>query len=224
MSLKLTVSIPLETAAILRIAHDSRTADQDVDSALFTVANAVIDAVKDLPWSITTSPALLKNRNLSPYGVLTPPSSIYSKESSSYSKDLSGSFSRQPSTHSQDSSEYNCIGRPLPDISFASAVSSRSTSGSTPEGGLARSRESDSWWSAKESYCDDFSIDIIDVVNGEEETYYLSVTGTMTVEEVAFRAEQVSGVPAEALRLVWRGYRLNQPDAPLSTVSIVTST
>lgn len=111
------------------------------------------------------------------------------------------------------------MGRPLPDISLASAVSSRSTSASTPWGGSADSTESDSWWSAKESYCDDFSIDIIDIVDGEEETYYLSVTGTMTVEEVAFRAEQVSGVPAELMRLVWRGYRLNQPDATLSTVS-----
>lgn len=115
------------------------------------------------------------------------------------------------------------MGRPLPDISLASAMSSRSTSASTPEGGSAGSRESDSWWSAKESYCDDFSIDIIDIVDGQEETYYISVTGTMTIEEVAFRAEQVSGVPAEALRLVWRGYRLNQPDATLSTVSVSIS-
>lgn len=116
------------------------------------------------------------------------------------------------------------MGRQLPDSSSEIVISSRSTSASipasVPEGGSASSSESDSWWSARESYCDDFSIDIVDIVNGEEEIYYLSVTGTMTVEEVAFRAEQVSGVPAEALRLVWKGYRLNLPDAKLSTVSL----
>ena len=226
MSLNLTVTIPLETAAILRKAHDSRTADQDVDSALFTVANAVIDAVKALPWSITTSPTLEDVRKLSPYGVLTPPSSTYSKDSSSYSKDLSGSFSRQPSdSYSQNNtSEISYMGRPLPDPHSSSAVPSRNTSASFPEEGSAGSSESDTWWSARESYCDDFSIDLIDIVNGEEETYYLSVTGTMTVEEVAFRAEQVSGVPAVSLRLVWRGYRLNQPDATLSQVSLHTTT
>ena len=66
---------------------------------------------------------------------------------------------------------------------------------------------------------EDFTINVCDL-EGVQTTFCVAVFGSTTIAELADMVHDQSGIPPDQQRLVWKSYKLNEPDATLSSVCL----
>jgi hypothetical protein len=200
MSINLAITVPLEAAVAIRhmryTFESIETNEPGLESALSTVCSAVIEAIKSLPHSLSahTPPLQPDSRNVS-----EDFSEILSLRSSQRS-DPFEVFSPVPSfsTNSSTSMKEPII----KEVEQCPIFEDEGIWGSPPSSGFQR----------------DFNVEVKDA---QGISHQISVYGDMTVSGLQTKVERLFRLAVDQQKLVWRGYRLNQLDATLSSVSIL---
>lgn len=194
MSINLAVTIPLDAAAAIRhmryTFESIETNEPGLEGALSTVCSAVIEAIKALPYSLSAKTPPFQTTTRVVSEVLSEAHSL----SSSQRSDPFEVFSPVSSFSSHSSNSVKELGK-SPDLGC------EETWGSPPSAGFQ----------------DDFNVEVKDA---QGIIYQVSVYGDMTILGLQAKVERLFRLPADQQKLVWRGYRLNQLDATLSSVSI----
>lgn len=194
MSINLAVTIPLDAAAAIRHMRYTfekiETNEPGLEDALSTVCSAVIEAIKGLPYSLSAK---------------TPP---FEQTARIVSEDLSEIQSLRSSQRSDPFEVFS----PVPSFSSHSSTSIK-------EADKSPFLANDETWGSPPSagFQDDFNVEVKD---GQGIIYQVAVYGDLTVMGLQTKVERLFRLPADQQKLVWRGYRLNQLDATLSSVGI----
>lgn len=198
MSINLSVTIPLDAAAAIRhmryTFESIETNEPGLEGALATVCSAVIDAIKSLPYSLSTH------------------TSPCEPEPQNVPEDLSEILSLRSSQRSDPFEVFS------PVLSFSSQSST-----SIKEADKSPMLDSEESWGSPPSagFQDEFNVEVKD---SQGIIYQVTVYGDMTVLGLQAKVERLFRLPVDQQKLVWRGYRLNQLDATLSSVRIPKST
>ncbi|KAF7198541.1 hypothetical protein HII31_00280 [Pseudocercospora fuligena] len=99
----------------------------------------------------------------------------------------------------------------------APRTASRSTSGTTQLSKTSVSTYSTTDSRLKVSFYEDFCITVVDPTGTQ---HLIETCSDMTVSELEAKVDEQCGEISKQKRLVWRGYRLNQPDATLRQYGI----
>lgn len=205
MSITLSVTVPLEAAAAIRhmryTFESIETDEPGLEGALAAVCSSVIEAIKSLP-----------------YNRLQTPTQLHIEEEP---QDVSEDLSELQSLRSSQRSDPFEVFSPVPSFSSQSSTSIQSAENKSPllevaddDGGEQEMGEA--WGSPPTAgFQKDFNVAVKD---SQGTLYQVAVYGDMTVVDLQGKVERLFRLPADQQKLVWRGYRLNQLDATLSSV------
>ncbi|CZT19174.1 uncharacterized protein RCC_05020 [Ramularia collo-cygni] len=202
MSINVAVSIPLEAAVAVRrmryTFESIETNEPGLENALATVCSAVIEAIRSLPYSLSMQSPPIESSTLR---LVSDGSSEVQSLRSSQRSDPFEIFSPVLSSSSNSSTSIKEDKTPLLDDDDDDDDDEEEEWGSPPSVGFQN----------------DFDVEIQDV---QGSIYQVSVYGDLTVMGLQTKVERLFRLPADQQKLVWRGYRLNQLDATLSSYGV----